>query len=283
MSLDDKLVHRASKALLRYVEKNRFKKSKSLLTDDPEQLHLIISTKDVATKERHKPYRIPLRHPMYYEDSNVCLIIKAGHEDTVEKIKELGIPQIKEILTAQQLKNSCRTYEARRELLASYDLFLADDRLLNSLPKLLGTKFFKAKKLPAPVNLLAKDLNLELRRALSSTFFRPSKGTCTAIRIGSTRLTVPELEETIEDVVKIAIKFIPRGWKNIQSISIKAGNTFALPVYKSLPEPPTAITIPGASDSMEVDAAQEEKPKPKKNNRKGLISRELPKSKSVTA
>ncbi|KAJ1826278.1 hypothetical protein LPJ73_009051, partial [Coemansia sp. RSA 2703] len=166
MSLDPKLVHRASKALLRFIDKNTFKKSKTLLIDDPEQLHLIISTKDVATKERHKPYRIPLRHPMYDENSSVCLIIKSGHEDTVEKIKELGIPQIKEIITAEQLKKNCKTYEARRQLLATYDLFLADDRLLNSLPKLLGSKFFKAKKLPAPVNLLSKNLKTEITRAV---------------------------------------------------------------------------------------------------------------------
>ncbi|KAJ1719991.1 proteasome-interacting protein cic1 [Coemansia erecta] len=283
MSLDHKLVHRASKALLRYVEKNTFKKSMSMFTDDAEQLHLIISTKDVATKERHKPYRIPLRHPMYDEDSNVCLIVKTGHELTIEQINELGIHQIKEIITAEQLKKSCKTYEARRELLATYDLFLADDRLLNSLPKLLGSKFFKAKKLPAPVNLLSKNLKTELTRALSSTFFRPAKGTCTAVRIGSTKLTVPQLEENIEGVVNLVIKFIPKGWKNIQTIGIKAGTTFTLPVYSVLPEPPTAITIASTSDSMEVDTPKEEKPKPKKNSRKSPMSRELPKSKSVTA
>ncbi|KAJ2386526.1 hypothetical protein GGI05_004359 [Coemansia sp. RSA 2603] len=77
------------------------------------------------------------------------------------------------------------------------------------------------------------------------------------------------------------MKFVPRGWKNIQTIGLKAGTTFTLPVYNSLPEPPTSISI--ASNSMEVDSTKEEKPKPKKNSRKSPMSRELPKSKPVTA
>ena len=45
-----------------------------------------------------------------------------------------------------KLKGKFRPFEARRQLLQDHDLFLADDRVVPMLPKLLGKIFFNAKK-----------------------------------------------------------------------------------------------------------------------------------------
>ncbi|KAJ2677903.1 proteasome-interacting protein cic1, partial [Coemansia sp. RSA 1285] len=140
-----------SKALLSYAEKkSSSEQNTSLFADDEEIVHLVISLKKISGKERHKPYRIPLRVPLYRETSSVCLITKGTEKTSVEALKELKVPQIKEVITVLQLKTEYKSYEARRQLVAMHDLFLTDDRVVNSLPEILGVKFFKAKKTPAP-------------------------------------------------------------------------------------------------------------------------------------
>lgn len=81
-------------------------------------------------------------------------------------------------------------------LLKENSLFLADDRVIPLLPKLLGKAFFNAKKYvglfitvthsvtynpsrqPIPVCLTRRDLKGELERAVSSTYFHQNQGTC---------------------------------------------------------------------------------------------------------
>jgi len=45
-----------------------------------------------------------------------------------------------------KLKTNYKSYELKRKLSDSYDLFLADKRLYHKLPHLLGKKFFEKKK-----------------------------------------------------------------------------------------------------------------------------------------
>ena len=84
-------------------------------------------------------------------------------------------------------------------LLKENGMFLADERVIPLLPRLLGNKFFKAKKSvrvlvspvrnvyslclvdrqPIPVCLTRKDLKGELERAISSSYMHQNLGTCT--------------------------------------------------------------------------------------------------------
>ncbi|KAJ1899695.1 proteasome-interacting protein cic1 [Kickxella alabastrina] len=256
MSLNHELVLKASTALLKHIEKKKESdEATNLLADETEQVHLIMSVKKLSTKERHKPYRISLRTPMYEETASVCLIVKPTQTEYVEKLMAFGIPQIKEIVTMDQLKKKYKSYESKRQLLAMHDLFLADDRVLASLPELLGVKFFNAKKLPAPVNLMAKDQKKELTKALSCTFYRQTKGTCNAIKVGLTSMAATQLADNIEDVVAAVSQLVPKKWENIQSIGIKTGTSLTLPIYNALPMPPTVITDSSAARTV-VDQAK---------------------------
>ena len=51
-----------------------------------------------------------------------------------------------QIIPITKLKTNFKSFEAKRQLSASYDLFLADRRLYQMLPRLLGKKFFEKKK-----------------------------------------------------------------------------------------------------------------------------------------
>lgn len=109
-----------------------------------------------------------------------------------------NIKFISRVVGIEKLKGKFKPFEARRMLLKENGLFLADERIVPLLPKLLGVKWFEAKKCvssvcpdldysliftrqPIPVCLKRKDLKGELERAISSTYMNQNKGTCTYV------------------------------------------------------------------------------------------------------
>ncbi|KAJ2631891.1 proteasome-interacting protein cic1, partial [Coemansia sp. RSA 1694] len=278
-------VVQAADALIKYSEKRRESQAATnLLADDVDTVFLTITVKKMPTGARHKPYRIPLRVPVYNESSSVCLITKNNSEAHIETLKKLKIPQIKEIITLLQLKTEYKAYEARRLLLSTHELFLTDDRVVKSLPELLGVKFFKAKKLPAPVNLLAKDLQREVTKALSCTYYRPATGTSSTLKIGTTAMSAAHLADNIEAAMEYVPKCIQKEWENIQSIGIKTGTSLTLPIYNALPNPAgiidTTISVSTkvSNKASKVDAEdnkeQSAEAPPAKKSKKSPLSRE---------
>lgn len=77
----------------------------------------------------------------------MCLIVK----DTVkaDAKKSVGMGGVK-VLSVAKLRRDYKEFEAKRQLSESYDLFLADNRVLPLLPKLLGKSFFRKKKCAPP-------------------------------------------------------------------------------------------------------------------------------------
>lgn len=96
-----------------------------------------------------------------------------------------------------KLRKEYKQYEDRRGLLATYDLFLADERILPLLPNLLGAKFFNKKKQPVPVCLTRKNLKQEIAKARDSTYLHLSQGPCCAVRIARTSMSREQVAENI--------------------------------------------------------------------------------------
>jgi len=64
-----------------------------------------------------------------------------------------------------------------------------------------------------------------------STFLHISQGPCIALRVGHTALTAEQISENIRAVIPAAVDRIPRKWRNIVSIHVKAASTASLPIY----------------------------------------------------
>ena len=77
---------------------------------------------------------------------NVCLITKDPQREYKDLINPLGLKSITKVVGVSKLRTKYKAFEIRRQLCNSYDLFLADDRVLPLLPKLLGKTFFDKKK-----------------------------------------------------------------------------------------------------------------------------------------
>ena len=136
-------------------------------------------------------------------------------------------------------------------------MFLADDRIINRLPKVLGKTFYKNnQKRPVPVVLSAKkgkkvngkrekpandagvnagtpeEVAKEIEKALSSALVSLSPSTNTAVKIGWSNWTSKQIAENVEAVASgLVEKWVPQKWRNVRSIYIKGPDTIALPIW----------------------------------------------------
>ncbi|KAI8929433.1 ribosomal protein L1p/L10e family-domain-containing protein [Entophlyctis helioformis] len=249
--MDKTQVEKATRALLAFVQKKdreaSTKGSKKPTNDliaeadgKPEALWAIIATKKLPMKLHIKPISIPLPHAILPANAEVCLITKDPQREFKDLVASAGITRVSRVIGVSKLRSKFKPYEAKRKLCASYDVFIADERVLPLLPPLLGKTFFEKKKHPSPVNLTKKDVKAEIERVLNSTQLHLNKGACNALRVGLTTLTLSQNVDNIMEAVKAAVEKLPGKWKNVQSINIKTSASIALPVYNSRPDEPAS-------------------------------------------
>lgn len=143
-------VSKAVCALLAHEKRRQAAKrgEKDELFHSGQPLFVTIGLKTVPERKIAKPHKISLRHPLYAESENgTCLIVKDTiKQDTKAFLEKHGVTGISKVLSVEKLRKNYKEYEAKRQLSSSYDLFLADNRVLPLLPKLLGKHFFAKKK-----------------------------------------------------------------------------------------------------------------------------------------
>ena len=271
-------VLKASSALLHHI-KSEFKRktlqsnTNSLLpaseessdeTDatESEPLWLILTTKKhITDQKRLKPGKIPLPHSLHEPaSSTICLITADPQRAFKDTIAHPSFPitlasKVTRVIGISKVAKRYKSFESRRQLLSEHDVFLADDRIITRLPKLLGKTFYGGSKRPIPVNLqpykskgdvvgtrkidpvsrsVASPAQVakEIGTAISCAQVHLSPSTTTSIRVGSSTFTPHQVVENIDSVVEGMVnKFVPRGWRNIRAIHIKGPNTMALPVW----------------------------------------------------
>lgn len=274
-------VNRASTALLKHISKTSDTNSKNLLPPSSQPIYLIITAKTNFTKRPTlKPTKIPLPHslhPLNPSDPaaglSICLITTDPHKTFKESIFNPTFPDkdlqkcIKKVIGLKKLKERYKTFEARRQLFAEHDVFLADDRAVTFLPKLLGKVFYGGTtKRPIPVNLSPKrekdkannrfsvvvskakkppgdtdraiappaQIASELRKTLACTTASLSPSPTLAIRVGNSTFPAALLAANIEAIIeKMLEKHIPGGWRGLKAVHVKGTETMALPIWQA--------------------------------------------------
>ncbi|KAJ7160877.1 ribosomal protein L1p/L10e family-domain-containing protein [Mycena filopes] len=208
------------------------KQETELLPGKEQNIWLNVTVKKIASAHSFKPIKISIPHPLVDpRTSAICLITKDPQREYKDLLAERGVKFISRVVGIEKLKGKFKPYEARRMLLKENGMFLADERIVPLLPKLLGTKWFEAKKQPIPVCVTRKDLKAELERAISSTYMNQNQGTCTAIKISTVSHTPAQILENLTAAIPEVIKGIKGGWDNIQSLLLKTNTSAALPVW----------------------------------------------------
>ncbi|KAF9651657.1 ribosomal protein L1, partial [Thelephora ganbajun] len=222
-------------ALLKHALSHQAAKEQNELLPDRTEQHiwLVVAVKKMFPERKLKPFRIPLSHPLINPRTTpICLITKDPQREYKDLLESNNVKFISRVVGVQKLKGKFRPFEARRMLLKENGLFLADDRVIPLLPKLLGKAFFNTKKQPIPVCLTRKDLKGELERAISSTYFHQNQGTCSSIKIGVLgQHSSTQLLQNLSTALSHVVKNIRENWDNVQSIHIKTSSSASLPIW----------------------------------------------------
>ncbi|KAG6812717.1 hypothetical protein H0H92_001078 [Tricholoma furcatifolium] len=188
--------------------------------------------KPAKMQKANRGHRSPIEHPLIDPRTTaICLITKDPQREYKDLLQTHNIKFISRVVGVEKLKGKFKPFEARRMLLKENGLFLADERIIPLLPKLLGSKWFEAKKQPIPVCLKRKDLKGELERAVSSTYMNQNRGTCTSIKFATLSHNPKQVLANLKTALPAIAKHIAGGWDNIQALHIKTNSSVSLPIW----------------------------------------------------
>merc|ERR1711916_89955 len=239
-SVSSKKLKKACGALAKYLSEVAEKDEgmEALIGAEETPVYVTVNMVHAPRAPRVNPYTIKIPHTMLDDDSDVYVIVKNPVSAYDEKIEdaaaELGVTSTIHVVDLEGLERVTYTFEAQRVLLASYDLFLGDKRILAMLGRKLGKKFFVKKKLPIGLDLSGSRLKASLATALSSTQLYLRKGVTVSVPIGFASWSAEKLAANAEAVIDAASSYIvPGGWDNIRSIAVKGRNSIPLFVFKA--------------------------------------------------
>jgi ribosome biogenesis protein UTP30 len=233
------------------------------LNETPVWLNLT-TKKHIIDQKRLKPAKVSLPHPLNTSATTTICLITADPQRTYKDIvASPAFPsdlrsRITRVIGVHKIKAKFHQYEAQRQLLAEHDIFLADDRIITQLPKLLGKTFYKSSaKRPVPINMQApaprtdgkrvarakgdgvvKDtispqkLAAEIEKTLKAALVALSPSTLTSVRVGFAGWSGEMLAENITAAAnELITKFVPKKWRGVRAIHIKGPETTALPIW----------------------------------------------------
>ena len=227
-------VGKAVRALFNHNEQHA---PKDQLLDDHNVLSLLIGMKAFPEKSKHRPVVLPLAHSLHAE-GEICVFVKDPQSELKARLEASPIEGVVKVIGISKLKAKYKTFESKRQLCDSYDLFLADKRIVPMLPKLLGKEFFRKKRLPLPIAIEKKSdagLRTAVDAARTATTITIGDGSCAAVRVGHTGMEEEEVVANVMAVLVHAVRCVPGNWSNVQSLHLKTTNSVALPIYSSLP------------------------------------------------
>ncbi|CAG8542433.1 2055_t:CDS:10 [Paraglomus brasilianum] len=212
ITLDLEQTKKAAIALLDHVHKAQEQEKQLII--DRKYVWLIVATHTFSEDAVARPARIPLKHPIYEADAEICLFTKDPQSQYKKLLKEKEVTKIDKVIGLKKLRKKFASPEKKRKLCDGYELFLADDKIIVSLPKLLGKYFFKRKKQPISVRMGVKDLKAEIDKACTSTYMHISPGTCFAVKVATTEMIPEQVTDNLEIAVPCIIAKIPGEWQN---------------------------------------------------------------------
>lgn len=172
-----------------------------------------------------------------------------------------------QVIGLEKLRTAYKQFEARRNLVKQYDIFLADDRIVPMLTKTLGKvrmsrllracgqsadsgggcasctlrvlqTFLARKKNPVPIKIRRKDFGQAVQRVLDSTYLFLGSGPCSTVRVGPADLGVDGLVDNIVQGMENVVKHLPKGWASVKSVNLKvchgsrSGRGWAPPAHR---------------------------------------------------
>lgn len=197
-----------------------------------ETMNVLFALSSVPAKRKMKPMLIELPHPMYDDKSEVCFFAKDPQKQYKEMLlQKHPVPGLTKVIGLEKLKKNYKTAESKRALADAFDLFLCDSRVVEMMPKLLGSIFYQKKlKRPIPVRMKYDNPAPNLKKAINGTTLRVPSGPCLGVRFGRCSMDETQLVANAGAVIAFVSKYLSDN--PVQSISVQATDSPALPIWR---------------------------------------------------
>ncbi len=244
-NIDQAQVLKAFGALAAHIARRNGGSSSDLPLDGPQgdvrdasnAVYLQMTLNTLHPTSHVKPVRINLPHGLHTPGStSVCLLVKDPQREYKDVLVQHNIRCIDRVVGVTKLKGKFKPFDARRALVQEHDIFLADARIVPTLPNLCGKVFFDAKKNPITVNIQknGEALKAELESAIKATTYTQNKGSCTSIKLGFLASHTPEqLTDNLMAALPAVLSRVKGGWENVHNLDVKTGNSAALPIWNA--------------------------------------------------
>lgn len=190
-------VVRAVGALLRWLKHHP--------SPAPEPIYLLVTLKSAPVRRFEHHLRLPLS-PF----PSIFLVADRLPDDLPDDIETLPSSALRSLPAV-----------ARRGLV------LVDSRL--KIPS--SGKGAKGRGRVVPVDLADPAWAESAREAARRVELRVEAGTCRAVRVGHAAMAPAEAVENVVAAVEAAAACVPRKWRNVRALHLKAPESIALPLY----------------------------------------------------
>lgn len=276
----------------------------------------VTTKRHIHDSKKLQPGKIVLPHPLHDDpESTICLIVADPQRHYKNVVASDAFPdalreRITRVIDYKHLTAKFKQYEAQRKLYSEHDIFLADDRVINRLPKALGKVFYKTTtKRPIPVSFQKKlredgkrvkrarndpeDINCrpteevasEIEKAVGAALVHLSPSTNTAVKVGFAGMDAKALSANIVKAANaVANKFVPKRNNGIRSIFVKGPQTAALPIWQAdelWVDAAADVIANGSEQAKAIEAKQEQANVGKKRKLAGEAEWDEPTSKKA--
>lgn len=206
----------------------------------------------IAKRATHKPHQIELPFSPLSDSAEICVFVKDDFSDNKkqsweEKTKfwknlvgnacsgsdEKSLGQVKKIIPLQKLKKNYKSFQQKRELLHSFDLFLCDKSLIEMMPGVLGKAFYQSKsKAPVPVTITQTKPVEDIIAAVKCACLRIPTGPCVGVKVGDISMDGEKLAENVKTVIAAADAIFEKEKSVIHSVALRYTDSPSLEVYR---------------------------------------------------
>lgn len=275
----------AAAALKTFQNKRKETSANSQLFEDDDQqfVYLTITTKKfLGDKKILKPKKIYIPHSIYpLNETSICIFTKdpqRSYKDVLQGPESQTRNMIHRVVGISKLKGKFKPFEAKRVLLANYDLFLAEGSVVTTLPRLLGKTFYNSNKIPLSIDMSTEEEPIsdskakqEVTKILHSTFAVINAGNTITVRVGRLDFSDKDISENAQAIVDYFVKKIVKaGWDGIRAVNIKTAKSPSLPIFlteKVYDDSDVLTEQAGASSNEKADSGsgkRKREPRPSK-------------------
>jgi len=233
MALNAAQVRKAVDALLEH--KRQSEKPNQLLTDEDHVLLVLSFHSNTHFPTNHIVHRIVIPHPYTSPDATEMCLFSATPQrkfkDIVAANSDLSC--IKRVIDVPHLRKKYKTFEQKRQLYKSYELFLADVRVLKRLPAVLGKAFMYREKMPVSVHASTDEAltsSVKLVAQYTTAKLHRNSAMCT-ITVGNTGIVGSDLVENIMEVWKVLQTKEEVKTARITAAFVKLPSSVSLQIY----------------------------------------------------